>query len=315
MAIDYQKLDNWQKAQKVFNKIIGKTNAKAIAKKKLFKPLDALIKDSDKIAVKIRKLSKKDPYSNDIGVFARSLTKNNEAITKAGKVLVKKLDDNLDDVYDDAIEEVADELDLYKSVYKSFGNMRLRGQEEDLERLRRTLHLSTQFLEPGSFDTTFNKGEAAIKAVAKVLRRFSADAKANDYVTSDEAIIELYKTYNDELPGNSNGMRSVTTFLKAFIDLEMYCEKYKISEKAFKKLNLHPEIQDYATFRKYLKGSAVFIRKLTPWATSAHQIPTSVIETMVNDGNVKAIQDDIGSRLVEAKRTWIKAKTFYGRLF
>lgn len=311
MAIDYQKLDNWTRAKKTFSKIIGKDNYKHVDKKlKLFTPLDKLIKESDKAANKAYKILKKDKDGVPVDI-TQKLGSNNEEMTKEAKKLTKLLDKALDDIYDDPIEDLVGEIELYKAIYASFSKKRMTGKKEDLAAMKNIFKMTNKFLEPGSFETIFKKGENAMQEVARELRKFKAKG---DQVTDDD-INDLYKQYNDSLPGNKNGMRSITTFLKAFVDLEIYFEKYKISNTSFKKLKLHPEIKDYNTFRKYLKGATIFIRRLSPWATtSGNLITNSYINDKIEEGH-EAISTDVGERILTAKREFIKAKTFFIKLF
>lgn len=310
MGIDYEKYDNWERALKKFSKIVGKDDYKLVAKKlKLFDGLGKVIKESDKAASKAIKVNKKDKYAVVPDDVVQTLRKNNKELTKLEKKVTALLEKTLDSAYKDAIEELMGELDLYKSVYISFTNIRMDGKKQELEAMQRRLDATSKFLQAGSFEKTFKKGHDAIQAVAKDLRAFLS----KENVTDDD-IRAIYESYNKNLPGNSNGMRSVTTFLKAFIDMEVYFEKYKISNSSFKKLKLHDEIKDYKTFRTYLKGAAIFIKKLTPWATGQNTIKPQEIEAKVLEGK-DAVKEDIAGQLMEAKTIFVKAKTFFAKLF
>lgn len=310
--MDYQKLDNWDDAKKIFGKIIGKTDYEKVNKKlKLFADLDKLIAASDKASEKAVKVCKKDKMAIIPQEAIDTLRGNNSKIAAAKPTLVKLLDDNLDDKYDEAIEQLVAELDLYQSVYASFTNLTMNGKKEDLTALQDRLNQTSKFLQPGSFEKAFGKGNEAFQVVARKLQEF---AEKKDKAT-DQDIEDLYATYNKSLPNNGNGVRVVTTFLKSFVDLEIYFEKYSISESNFKKLKLHPEIKDYATFRNYLKGSAVFIRKLTPWATAKdNTLEKDYVDNKKKEGNA-AIAKDIAARITEGKRALIQAKTFFIKLF
>ncbi len=310
MAIDYEKYDNWERALKKFAKILGKDDYNLVKKKlKLFDGIEKLIKESDKAAKKAVKISKKDKHAIIPKDVVQTLVDNNKELSKLEKKVTKLLEKTIDKAYEDAIEDLMGELELYTSVYRSFTNIRMDDKKKEFEDMKRRLDLTSKFLQPGSFDKAFQKGHDAMQAVAKDLRKFNALKDA-----SDDDIRDLYKSYNDNLPGNSNGMRSVTTFLKAFIDMEVYFEKYKISNSSFKKLKLHPELKDYDTFRKYLKGAAVFIKRLTPWATGSNRISSTDVEAKVTEGK-DAAKEDVASRLMEAKRNFIQAKTFFAKLF
>lgn len=309
MAIDYEKLDNWESAKSVFAKIIGKTEYQKVNKQlKLFATIDGILEASDKAAAKVIKGQKKN---NLIPEDAQKvILDNNKLLSPQAKTLAEALDDTLDDKYDKAIEDLVAELEMYKMVYTSLLKSNMLGKKEDLTRLQLAFS-KNEFLKPGSFEKTFARGDEAFQVVARVLREYTANKKD---VTKEDTK-NLYDTYNKSLPGNSNGVRSITTFLKSFIDYETYFEKYSISNSDFKKLKLHDAIKDYDTFRQYAKGAVLYIGKLTPWATSeGNLLKNDYIDQKTNE-SADVVIKDIAERLMKGKRAFIEAKTFFIKLF
>lgn len=307
MALDYEKFDNWEKEKATFAKIIGNTDYEKVSKKlKLFDKIDSIIKEMDAAIVKALKGQKKDgliPEDAD-----KVILSNNDLMPIEINKLGKALDDNLDDKYDDAIENLTGELSLYRSIYMGL-KKNSKSKDDDLQKLRK-LAKGNNFLEPGSFDTTFKKGETALQEVAKELRSFSE----NKGTKTAEDIIKLYAVYNKKLPGYSNGVRSITTYLQYFLDYEVYFERHKVGAIGFKLTKPHSEIKDYETFCQYTKAATIFIKKLTPWANGKEMLSDDYINEKVQEGADVVIKD-IGSRLVEAKRIIIQARTYFVKLF
>lgn len=317
--IDFKKLDNWQKALKGLEKVVGKDLMKTLGKDKVFDSVTDLIKDSDKYSSQAfqaikgnRDLAKAAgvAYAGAATIPQPVIAKlrgNNEKLKDEQQKLRRTLEnDYFTDLldrrnrdrkkYSRAMKDLVGEISLYTFVYGDYAKM--QDSSEDAIYRAITLQWSgTLGKDNNLLEKALKSTESLIKSTQRMVAKFKKintqtleeQLTTSSGLTKDqedalkEQMKSLYATYNERFHSNSGGVRSVTTALRPFLTAASGMVRFDDVCVLDRFLAENTPISSYDDLEAYAKKAAIIIKKLTFWANPGNAISSSEIDSTVRD--------------------------------
>ena len=187
-----------------------------------------------------------------------------------------------------------------KHVKKKQVNQEIKDLKGKLER--------TMFLGDGRWSAAMERANDKIKEVQRLLKTFS---ELPDVVQREaDNIRDVITAYNSNLPSSGTGVRSVTTYMKGFLEMEyIFAAVDKNSSSMVKNLVPGKKIKTYSEYRKFLKVAGRAIKALSPWANATNALDADDYIGMEPDD----ILGDLRLRLLKCKKILAKLNSIFLR--
>ncbi|MEM7104672.1 MAG: hypothetical protein AAF502_16160 [Bacteroidota bacterium] len=207
--------------------------------------------------------------------------------------------DLIEQVIDILIEEWADYTFDYEAIRRYNSSFTLQDEVEDVQNLIERYSITG--FKAGGLTEVLEKAYEHIEAVEEAIEEWDQHMETPSTGGRRGAVVlpDLEDIYNSNLPGNSHGVRSVTTLLKAFRQILNKLRKANLDNEDGYGLLEMPFIDSYRDFLRYNKLASKFIKVLTPWANPSGKIKASDYDLGLADMDMR---NDLVKRVAKVRR-------------